>query len=424
MRLRRRVGLEIGLPGADHVPDGPADLQITPEAAIVAPAGSDIRVTALVAEDETVRQGQPVLALKSDPDITFAAPMPGRIAAVRFRPGHRLDTMLVFHETGGDRHKHRITRPSHAGEGLVRLLSKAGLWHQFRERPFGRMPSPARLPAAIFVMAVDPRPLSPDPRLALAGRADDFARGLSALASLTDGPIFVCQDEGPALEGIPSGTDRFRSVHTATTFPQGQPGLVVHEVFPARLDRRIWDVQAEDVAAIGALLATGHLPETRLVSVAGPVMKAGRLVRCQPGADMRSLAYGHVRPGAHTILAGSPLDGRPAHFLGPRDRQVTVTGPAPHAAPSHWLVTALKRAARPVPAIPTAALDHALGGAFPAAHLLRAVSVGDRETAIRLGGLSLVGEDLALADYVTGAEPRFSAQLNGLLSAIAEEEAA
>ena len=69
-------------------------------------------------------------------------------------------------------------------------------------------------------------------------------------------------------------------------------------------------------------------------------------------------------------------------------------------------------------------LDQALGGAFPAAHLLRAISVGDRETAIRLGGLSLVGEDLVLADYVTGAEPRFSAQLTGLLASIAAEEAA
>lgn len=424
MRLHRRDGLEVRLPGTGSMPAGPAEEQVTPEAAVTAPAGSDIRVNALVSEDEPVRQGQPVLALKSDPDITFAAPMPGRIAAIRFRPGHRLDAMTVFHEAGGDRHKHRVTKAGHEGEGLARLLRKAGLWHQFRERPFGRMPSPSRPPAAIFVMAVDPRPLSPDPRLALAGREEDFARGLSALGTLTGGPVFICHDDGPDLEGMPAGTDRFVSVRTATTFPQGQPGLVVHDVFPARLDRPVWDVQAEDVAAIGMLLATGHLPETRLVSVAGPVMKAGRLVRCQPGADLRSLVHGHVRPGAHTILAGSLLDGRPAHFLGLRDRQVTVTGPAPRTAPVHWLLAALKGAARPLPAIPTAALDQALGGAFPAAHLLRAISVGDRETAIRLGGLSLVGEDLALADYVTGAEPRFSAQLNGLLSAIAEEEAA
>lgn len=424
MRLLRRDGLDIKLPGTGSIPLGPAVLQITPEAAIAAPAGSDIRVTALVAEDEMVCQGQPVLALKADPEIVFTAPMSGRVASIRSNPGRRLDEMRLFHEEGGDRYKHRITRSAHDGEGLARLLRKSGLWHQLRERPFGRTPSSAVSPTAIFVMVVDPRPLAPDPRLTLAGREEDFARGLSAIASLTDGPVFICQDEGPDVPGLAFGNDRFTIVRTPTIFPQGQAGLLVHDVFPARLDRRVWDLQAEDVAAIGMLLGTGHLPETRLVSVTGPAMKAPRLVRCQPGADLRSLSYGHVRPGAHTILAGSSLDGRPAHWLGLRDRQVTVTGPAPHVAPTHWLVAALKHAARPVPAIPTAALDQALGGAFPATHLLRAISVGDRETAIRLGGLSLIGEDLVLADYVTGAEPRFSAQLTGLLASIAAEEAA
>ena len=41
---------------------------------------------------------------------------------------------------------------------------------------------------------------------------------------------------------------------------------------------------------------------------------------------------------------------------------------------------------------------------------------------MRLGLLSLLEEDLALADYVTAAKPRLSAQLRGLLTRIEKEE--
>ena len=77
-----------------------------------------------------------------------------------------------------------------------------------------------------------------------------------------------------------------------------------------------------------------------------------------------------------------------------------------------------------MPLIPTAALEQALGGALPAVALLRALSAGDDETLAKLGGLTLLEEDLALADYVTGAEPRLSALLRGALDRIAAEEGA
>jgi len=50
--------------------------------------------------------------------------------------------------------------------------------------------------------------------------------------------------------------------------------------------------------------------------------------------------------------------------------------------------------------------------------LLRALSVGDDEEAIELGALSLLEEDLALADYVTDAEPRFATHLRTALNRI------
>ncbi len=90
----------------------------------------------------------------------------------------------------------------------------------------------------------------------------------------------------------------------------------------------------------------------------------------------------------------------------------------------HWFLSALHRAARPLPLIPTAALEQALGGAMPAIPFLRALAAGDAETATRLGALSLLPEDLALADYVSCAEPGLSGLLAGMLARLQAEEAA
>jgi Na+-transporting NADH:ubiquinone oxidoreductase subunit A len=90
----------------------------------------------------------------------------------------------------------------------------------------------------------------------------------------------------------------------------------------------------------------------------------------------------------------------------------------------HWFSRALKGASRPLPIIPTAALDHAFGGILPAAPLARAIASNDAETAIQLGALCLLEDDLALADFVTAASPRLSSMLRALIDRIAREEGA
>ena len=203
------------------------------------------------------------------------------------------------------------------------------------------------------------------------------------------------------------------------TLPEADAGFVIMEQteYPPMSG-------TNTICVTTALIETGMVPETRLVSVTGPALTKQRLVRCQPGADMRGLCLGFVRPGPHHIIAGSHIDGHSGHWLGPRDRQVTVLGDDAGHRRNHWFSAALTRAARPLPIIPTAALEQALGGDIPAVALIRALSAGDQETATRLGALSLVEEDLALADYVTAAEPSLSAQLRVLLNRIEQEEVA
>src|SRR5690606_15048313 len=138
------------------------------------------------------------------------------------------------------------------------------------------------------------------------------------------------------------------------------------------------------------LLEEGTLPTTRLVAVVGPGLRASRLVRCQPGADLSEICYRSLKPGPTVILSGSVLDGAQARWLGGKDRQVTVL-PRSHTKPHrHWLEAARRRASRPGPRIATAAVGEAWGGLVPGMALLRALSVGDDEASAEPGSLSLV----------------------------------
>ncbi|MGO4906775.1 Na(+)-translocating NADH-quinone reductase subunit A [Pseudorhodobacter sp. W20_MBD10_FR17] len=403
------------LPRSGPVPawaDAPTTL--TPEAALTASPNEGLRVELMVAEDAQVAQGQPVLRLRAAPDVALVAPMAGRITRVDLLPGHRLSQLVVFQDEHNNRHAFDTKSLA-----LPALLQSSGLWHRILSRPFGRMPRATETPAAIFVMGIDTTPDAPPPWAAIAGREEDFSRGMGALTDFA-AKLFMCEPANqPCPADLPATVTR---LSVAPIHPQGLAGWQIHRHFPATPAAPVWEVHAEDVADIGALLATGYLPATRLVSITGDALHAPSAVRCQPGADLRGLCQSLLRPGPHEVLSGSILNGRPAHWLGPHDRQATLLACPAAAKSPHWFATALERAARHAPIIPSAALDQSLGGALPAAALIRALATADTEGFTRLGGLSLLASDIALADYATGARPRLATQLRAMLHKIAAEE--
>lgn len=426
------AGLTPRFPSPPAGPPEPQDV-ITQEAGIRTSAGLTLRVTPLVEEDALVQRGAPVACLRDAPEVRFTAPMPGRVARIVLRPGAKLSEIVLYREAGGDVVRHD-TADAGTEPGLRRLMQGAGVWPWLRRRPFGGMPAAGERPAAIAVMAIDTRPFAPDPRDALQGREAALARGLDALARLTDGPVLVCQPQGAPLAGVETGngararngtgTGRLRIVECGSRHPHGLAGIRIHDLAPAGIGTPVWDIHAEDVAALGDLLETGILPATRLVRIAGAALAEGRLLRTQQGADLRELTQRIALPGPHVVLSGSPLDGHEAHWLAPRHRQVTVLPRQARAGRRHWLKAALTRSGLPAPVIPTAALTHAFGAALPAAALVRALSAGDDEMAMKLGVLSLLEEDVGLADYVLGGEAHLAGLLRGMLDRIRTEFAA
>jgi Na+-transporting NADH:ubiquinone oxidoreductase subunit A len=70
------------------------------------------------------------------------------------------------------------------------------------------------------------------------------------------------------------------------------------------------------------------------------------------------------------------------------------------------------------PLIPNAAHEQAAPVGILPVPFLRALSVGDIDTAMQLGALELVEEDLALLSYVDGNKADFGAMLRSILDDI------
>lgn len=393
-------------------------------------AGPDIGTVALQGEDfpglrpsfaveigDRVAAGEPVFADRKRPEIVFTAPAAGVVEEIH-RGRRRTLGSLVIRIEGAEAAQFDV--PPHLDGPSVRtLLLRAGVWPAFRTRPFERIPDPDAEPAALFVTAMDTAPLAADAAVVLAANAESFQAGLAAISHLTGGPVFVCQAPGPPLA---SENGKVRIAQFAGSHPAGLPGTHIHHLMPVGRERTVWHIGYQDVVAIGRLTETGQLFNERTVALGGPAMRDPRLVATRVGASLDDLLADALEPGA-TMLSGSVLTGRPAHYLGRYHTQVTALAPAPNGA-IRQLGSALARVlgdSRPGPIIPIAGYDHAMALDLLAVPLVRALAVADAETAERLGALELAEEDVALLSQACPAGIDYGPLLRRVLDEIAEE---
>ena len=406
-----------------------------------------------VAEGDEVRRGQLLFEDRANPGVRFTAPAAGRIAAIN-RGERRAFVSLVIAREPGDRPEPAVPFASFRGTPpetlsraeLVELLVESGLWTALRTRPFSRVPPPESAPEALFVTAMDSRPHAPAVDHVLDGQKDDFALGLACLAKLSPGPTYLCCAENSRVaEAAGPGVTvaQFAGPH-----PAGIAGTHIHILHPADLDRRVWHIGYQDVAAVGRLLRTGELDTSRVVALAGPSVTRPRLFRARLGAALDGLVAGEVEAGCR-VVSGSVLDGRTAMgpvegYLGRYHLQVSAL-PEPEERElfgwirpggdkfSIWRVvlsafqkpTALrlttstnggKRAM-----VPIGSFERVMPLDLLPTFLLRALLMGDIERAFELGCIELDEEDLALCTFVCPGKAEYGPLLRRVLERIEKE---
>lgn len=444
MHFKLNKGLEIPLRGR---PDQRVETVV--EASSVAVLGADyigLKPTMLVQEGDTVQQGSPLFEDKKNPGVIVTAPAAGKVSAIN-RGAKRALVSVVIDVDGDDAVEFSSVDDiaELTSEQIRATLLKSGLWTAFRNRPYGKIPSPESVPNSIFINAMDTNPLALDPALIINEHASDFAMGVSILAKF-DLPVYICKAPDAKLPEVNQA-----KVKTATfsgPHPAGLSSTHVHYIDPVNASKQVWCIGYQDVIAIGQLFLTGRLTATRYVAVAGPYVNSPRVFSTRLGAKVSELIDGRINQGKTRVISGSVLNGHTAQadqdYLGRYDTQISVIeenddrefmgwiapGTTKFSAlnvfissifrPSAYNITSSQNGS-PRAVVPIGVYEKVMPLDILATPLLKSILVKDTDSAQELGCLELVEEDLSLCSFVDPGKHDFGPALRSTLTQIERE---
>jgi len=445
-----RKGLNIPLAGKPEQVVYPG-----PKVRHVALCGVDylgLRPRLLVEVGDAVGLGQPLLEDKRDPAVGYVSPGQGEVVAINRGPHRVLESVVVRLEqvAAEDRTFESLTArqiETLDRHGVVERLLRSGLWTAFRTRPFSRVPPSDSVPRAIFVTAMDSRPLGPDPAVIVARDVEDFATGLRLLAKLTPGAVWLCT--APHWRIALPAVERLNHVTFSGPHPAGLPGTHMHFLDPVGPGRTSWHIGFQDVVAAGKLVRNGEIATTRIVALCGTCVSEPRLVSTRLGASLDELLAGGLRDTVSSrVISGSVLGGRAAAgkraWLGRYHDQVSVLREGGEVHPFGWLGLYPKRfTAAPTFSkrsgfhsqhdfsttqngrfagmLPMRVFDRVMPLDILPSPLFRALLVKDTERAQALGCLELDEEDLALCSFLCPAKKDYGVALRINLELIERE---
>ncbi len=442
-----KLGMDIPIQGAPQqaVKDAPA-------ARAVALVGFDylgLKPTMAVREGDRVVEGQLLFSDKRTDGVRFTSPACGTVAAIN-RGAKRVLQSVVIDVDGSEAEQFQAYDAAAIGaldaDTVRAQLVQSGQWVALRTRPYSQVPSPTSAASAIFVTAMDTHPLAADPAVVIAEERDAFALGITLLAKLTTGKLYVCaapDTDIPETQGDNIEVARFSGPH-----PAGLAGTHIHFLEGVSSAKTVWSISYQDVIAVGHLFLDGRIYTQRIIALGGPQVEEPVLVRTRLGADLQELCAGRLKGGENRIISGSVLGGRQVHaptaYLGRYHLQVSVLLEGRHREFMGWLSPGVNKhssmgiyvssffGAKPLAMttttngseramVPMGNYETVIPMDILPTQLLRALIVGDTEMAQALGCLELEEEDLALCTYVCPGKYEYGPILRDNLTRIEKE---
>ena len=408
---------------------------------------------------DEVKRGQLLFEDRKAEGVRFTSPGAGTVLAVNRGDRRALVSVVVelnererSGQTSDDDHAsfdaYSGKSPSELdGQAVRDLLAESGMWSALRARPFDRVPATAETAEAVFVTAIDTRPLAADPDRVIAGREDDWKRGLEAVAKLTEGPTFVCRKPGSKLGA--AGVSGVREEDFSGRHPAGLVGTHIHFLKPVNRAHPVWYVGYQDVVRIGALFGSGKVDVDHTISLAGPAVKQPKWLRTRTGASVDELVAGRLTDGETRVVAGSVLYGRAASgeergFLGRFHDQVSCLaedrerhflgwlGPGAdmyttvRAFVAGWFPNKLRAFTTTTHGshramVPIGMFERVMPLDVMPTFLLRALLMDDIGRCEQLGALELGEEDLSLCSFVSPGKEDYAKALRRNLDIIWKE---
>jgi len=406
-----------------------------------------MKPTMEVREGDRVKLGQLLFSDKKTPGVIFTSPAAGIVSAIN-RGEKRVLQSVVIEIDGDD----AVPFDAHSAEQLTALdpqavrdqLINSGLWTALRTRPFSKTPAVDGKPSSIFVTAIDTSPLAADPAVIIKQHAADFENGLKVLARLAK--VWLCKAEGVSLPG--ESVTGVNAEEFAGPHPAGLAGTHIHNLDPVNESKTVWQINYQDVIAVGVLFTQGKIWTDRYVALAGPQVEKPRLLKTRLGANLEELTAGELTPANNRVISGSVFGGRmargPVAYLGRFHSQVSVlkegderqllhylrAGKNKHSvlnifisklAPSRLFNFDTSTNGSPRAMVPVGNYEMVMPLDILPTQLLRYLIVGDTEMAQKLGCLELDEEDLALCSYVCAGKYEYGPILRDNLTRIEKE---
>ena len=349
--------------GLDIPIDGVAELRLTDARSITTYAVKPTDFVGLmprlmVEEGDNVQAGDALFVDKHDERIRFTSPVDGCVKSIVRGEKRKLMEVIVEADGKSSPVQSVIDIPKTAEEIKAALL-QCGLWTMLRQRPFGTIANPDDKPKAVFVSAFDSAPLAPDYDFMLQGREAFFAKGLEALGKLTEGLVHVCFRHGQRLDDfVPHNHDKVKVHYLKGPHPAGNVGTQIAHIDPINKGEVVWTMNAQDVAVLGELVATGVYRPERMVAVAGPQLQHPHYYRIKAGACVEQLLAGQLphadypkiddeAPEKHyRIISGNVLSGTPIAakgFVGAYDSLLSVIPEGNYNDFMGWMMPGIKK---------------------------------------------------------------------------------
>lgn len=281
----------------------------------------------LVAEGDSVKVGQPLVADKNDSRLFLPSPVSGVVEAIVRGEKRKLMEVVVCRNNQNTSDNQNTPNT---------LTPESPCWWMLRERPFGTIANPDHKPKGIYVSLRDSNPLAPDLTFALKGREQEFEAGVKALEAFA--PVHCVKAQGP--------------------HPAGNIGTIIATLDPINKGECVWYVNAQDVANIGHWCTTGEYRPERVIAVGGPAAKAPKHYRVLCGTSLKRIAEAQLidinypalsapdAPLSTRIISGSPLSGTTVAadgFLGMYDQQVCFIEEGDKYDFMGWLMPGVKK---------------------------------------------------------------------------------
>ncbi len=408
----------------------------------------DLRPRFSVKEGDQVVLGQCLFIDKKNPGVRFTSPATGEVIKIQRGAKRKFEAIIIRIE--GDEERlfpipENFGPDGLTGDDIRDTMIKSGLWTALRTRPYDKIPQVNSRPNALFITAMDTRPLAADPAVIISEYQDDFLLGLKMVQRLAP-TTFLCTNGSPEIPGRDIGGIIHAEFHGP--HPAGLPSTHIHFLDPVHRKKTVWFIGYPDVIAVGHLFRTGRLMTERIISMAGPAMNNPSLIRTRNGANLRELCPCEAEDDKIRLLSGSVLNGREFSeanaFLGKYHHQICALYEGDGRGLFSWMMPGRDRYStkklffsafmnKKSFAMTTAAwggrrvifplgvYEEVMPMDFIITSLLKSLATDDLEKAVALGVLELVEEDLALCSFVCPGKNDFGPMLRAMLTRIDKE---